>query len=334
MIRRLLALALLAPSLAWADTYFNTVTADTPCHWYRMDATSGSTEPDARSGCSGSSAINLTYAGGFTLSQTGILNSQTPNLAVKFDGTSGTKAEGVPDSDCLPKTGNNVGWSMEAWFKSTGGDSVAVSAYSTFSGPTNYSYYVNYNPSGSGQLAFEMKQGDCSSDHGFPQVGSSLNDGNYHQVVITTLGNGSGDIQHVKIYIDASLLITFTAFTGSTICTGVGHFGLAQISNVGRFVGTEDEVSFYRAELSSTQVTTHRNAALTAPTVLHHRFFQIKAPELPRFLDGEYFQKMARNGYVDGFWNVAAMSRSALLRTGLNVGFLPNFVVVPDGRGN
>jgi hypothetical protein len=256
VIRRLLALALLVPSLAFAD-YNVTVQTDHPTHYYHLAESSGTTVND-----SGGTAFAGTYTGGFTLSQTGI-TGYPGNAAVAFNGTTGyvtyATGGGGGNATFYPNGGSGIGWTFETWVYPNGLANQVVGA-NFDTGATSFEWRVILVSDGT--LGFITWQ--CGGGTYGNILGGTYNAGAWNHIVATTLGSGSG-LTRQRLYVNNSLVSSLTSFSG-TLCnsgqqTDIGR----QPNNAFYLAGRMDEVAFYTdsgdgtGELTAAQVSSHYN---------------------------------------------------------------------------
>lgn len=340
MIRRLLLALCLLPSLVWAtcpsDNYaVNGVCPDSPCHWFRMDASSGTTETDqgfgagAEGGKCAQSTANATYSGGFTLSQTGIVGAGT-DKATAFNGSTG-KLVSTEGTDYFPDMTLNGGWSVEAWIKMVGTDGyVAIKDNVSASCGNEWEWYF-YNNAGAISFAIRNSTSSCTSGlYASPSAGSGLNDGNYHHVVATTLGAGGTALTNLKLSVDGSQVNSTTVFSG-TPCNNNNTYVVRLASDKNGAAcglnGTIDEFALYHVQLSTTQITAHYNAGIAVGTTGRGMWpFTVRRPELPRFRNDDYLAQFVSHGY-----NTGLFASREIVPKFLSVGFMP-FSVIPWGN--
>jgi hypothetical protein len=277
LIRRLLALALLVPSLCWAtcdtDSYSHIICADSPTHYYRLDESSGTAAGDIGT----ASHINGVYHGTYSLSATGV--PAVTDKAINFTGAGADGYIGYTNnSDFNVSSTSGAGWSHELWVKpsvlATNEYFAAMSA--TPPDPDYPSWHILTSTT---TLRFTIFKdaggGQCSGVYGNTGFLGTLTTGTFHHVVVTTLGAGSSQLTRMRLYLDAVLLSTVTSFSGTvcpnnfTACDGTSCDGIG-LSLGNNTQGIMDETAFYKdtgsgsGELTQAQVTAHYNAGLIA----------------------------------------------------------------------
>jgi hypothetical protein len=228
--------------------YRETILADSPVAYWRMDAASGTTEADISG-----SGRTATISGGVTLNQTGAL-ALDADKAELFDGTNGTYVETNVVYDHAFGTGP---LSVEYWFKFTS----ALAQIGVIDNKNAGSNDAGFNSAffaGSPffRIANGVSQESITSSHTF-------NDGVYHHFV-GVLTRGAPDT--LKIYIDgvldtsANLGTSGRNLTQSAHKLRIGAYSVGGAPNF--FVGTIDEVAIYATALTASQVLAHYNAAV------------------------------------------------------------------------
>lgn len=223
-------------------TYLDTVLADSPVRYYRLDETSGTTFYDATG-----SGNNGTLNGGITLGTAGLLTGDTDKAAT-FNGTSGYISGNMTG---LP-TGASP-WSMECIIKYTGSGSfqgaVSFGTIGTIWTNTRAGLGIDNN----GHAYCEFKAGGLATS---PVV---LSTGVNHHLV------GTYDGTNVRTYVDGAFIAMSGAATGAITNTGItiGVF----IGETNYLSGVIDEVAFYSTALSSARVSAHYTAYTTTPAV-------------------------------------------------------------------
>lgn len=341
MIRRLLVLALLLPTLAWAS-YDSVITADSPWNWWRYDESSGTTATDqCTSGLN--PCHNGTYTGGFTLGTTGI-SGNPGHTAVTLNGSTGYVS--APSSASLTTDynlpiANNDGATWEGWFKPASVKNQYLIAFQKYVNPFGYDDYAVYAASdGSITTYVYTDASSCGAAGTYGTAAtatSAYTSGNWYYVVFTSVGNaGNNGLSSLKIYLNASLKQTTTSFSGTIGRCSMGLFmGVGNDAPAGNyFDGVMDEIAFYSTNvshvgtgaLSQSQITTHYNSGVLSPPTDWP--YTVKRPILPRFMDDGYFARAASWGYNTGLW-----SEKILQPRFLTVGYLP-FEVLPNGNAH
>jgi hypothetical protein len=247
--------------------YYDTIYKDGPCHYWREDAASGTTETDVGRNAGGSPcnvAKNGTYSAGVTLNVTSGLASE-PDKAVSYDGASGTLLDLGGSSDYALDTTSTNGWAVEFWEKTSASTGYFIS-YFTDSG--HYAWYMYNN---GGALLVALKQSNCQTTSTAPQAGSGINDGNWHYIVMTAVGAGSGQISTLDTFVDGVSVSHTTSFTGTDQCASATKVGTVALANTGNLAATLDEIATYRrtgvAGLTAAQIADHYNVGRHAA---HH----------------------------------------------------------------
>lgn len=212
-------------SVSQAD-YANTVLADGPIGYWRMDAVSGTTETDRTTG-----GHNATYVGTVALKQAGPITDG--DTAVAFtSGGSGAGDTGGYATATVAAPG--AAWTLEAWIK-RGTDAalreiVSINAAEVLVGAG--ASVASYSDSGGTKIT------------GLKTVTDSA----WHHVVVTCTGSV------VALYVDAGADGTFAG----------GNVLAATTLNIGRFYtggftwgGSIDEVALYNIVLTPAQIANH-----------------------------------------------------------------------------
>lgn len=223
--------------MAASISYKNTVLADNPLSYYRMDAASGTVETDL-----GSRAQNATINGTVSYSQTGAILGDT-DKAMKPNGTTGYLS--VPTTS-LP-TGSSS-FSMECWvnFSSLPGAGVYPVVIANGSNATNQEVSIYCNGDGPNVMNAGINGGTD-----IPAT-SSISANKWYHIVVTY--NGTTCTLYQNGVSQATQNLTFNITYGSLT--------IAQEFSA-HFAGcTIDEVAFYSTALSSTRVLAHYNAGI------------------------------------------------------------------------
>jgi hypothetical protein len=231
------------------DTYKNTVLADNPQGYYRLDEASGPTAQD-----SSGNGYNGTYAGsGVTYSEPGVTTGDG-DTAVLLDGTAG-------EMTC-PTGLNPGGWAAltaEAWVKLT---SISASAMGIWTNaqPTTSHKGISFHI-GPGGTTLIMSIGNGTSAANL-SVAYSFATGQWYHLVATW--NGST----VTVYINGASVgsVSFAGGTIGSTSTAVG-LGYSPVTNSSYLPGEIDEAALYNSALSAARVEAHYLRALyAAPT--------------------------------------------------------------------
>lgn len=260
MIRRALLAILLCAAPARADlaAYEAAVTADAPCAWYKLQETSGTTATD-----SGSSPVNGTYTGGFTLNQAG---PATDVKSVTLNGTTGyVNINTTETANCRGYDGqSNHYWTFEAWVNP------ATTTRRTLAGRAgtgNWQYLFEQSQAADSKWYFSTYKADSTGCGNTGGVGA-YSTGNWYHLVVQVLG-GNGRVDEIKFYINGSLVLTkstgFTTncFNNSNASPRIGSVNADGFTNF--FSGSVTMVAYYgnaagTEPLSATRVLAHYNA--------------------------------------------------------------------------
>jgi hypothetical protein len=325
-MRRLLALALLLPTLAWATGNYTDARragGSQPEHYYQLNETSGTTANDTGFG----TAWNGTYTGGFTLNQTGIPNN-VGNPAVLLNGSTGYVNLG---SRGVPFNANASGFTgIHGWVKLTTGSGSIAAQYGSTGNPSGF----QLNAISDGRVHFKIYQ-NTGSCNGSPTYGEILSSGSptacpvagaggWCFIYAITEGAGGGaNLAHMRLYANGVLIQDLTSFSGN-FCQITTTLTLGAMINASLFTnGLLDEVGIDNFNTAGATVAAWYNLGINLPTGGWP--FTVKRPALPRFFDDGYFAKAARRGYGTGHF----AAREPLPQY-LTVGYLP-FQVMPSG---
>ena len=245
-----------AVTVSGADSppaYADTVLADQPTFYWRLDESAGPLAGDASGrGKPGTylSAARFAAPGAVR----GHLNPAV-NLTGEFGGVASAAAQSAPTT-----------FSVEAFFRTTsrlGGKVVGFgTAQTTYSGSTDRNVYLT----NSGQVVFGVAVGE-------PVIAmspGSYNDGRWHHVVATA------SPQEIALYVDGALVATRATTRAAGVYSGywrVGGDSLRGWPNVPvhtvwqgatpspNLLGSVDDVAVYATELTPAQVSAHYAAA-------------------------------------------------------------------------
>ena len=229
------------------DAYGQTVYADNPTLYWRLDDANGPTIADA-----GQNVQPGVAAGGVTYRTPSTVTGST-GTGVTFNGSDGTLAS-------QKQFTNPTVYSEELWFDTTtnrGGKLIGFGDQQS-GGSGNYDRHVYMEDSG--QLTFGTYTGQLNTTTS-PR---SYNDGAWHHLVAT---QGPGGM---KLYVDGVLVGT-NGQTGAQGYTGYWRVGgdTAWGGSSNFLAGSIDEVAVYPVALSADQVRAHYvaspNAANAAP---------------------------------------------------------------------
>jgi len=229
--------------VAPVSTYAQTVTADAPAGYWRLDETSGTTAANA-AGAAGSG----TYTG-VTLGAPGLIGSAS-DKAVTFPGTNSRVA--IASSAAVSPTARV---SVEAWIKPS-----ALPAAGAFASVTSKaeSYSLQFNGP---RLEFTIIQSGTRKRLQAP-AGAIVVGNTYHVV-----GTYDGTTQRLYINGAQSVSAALTgAITANTNALYIGSWnGSSEF-----YRGTADEVAVYSTALSASQVLNHYNAGIAVTAALVH----------------------------------------------------------------
>jgi len=230
------------------STYSNTVLADAPVAYYRLDESSGTTATD-----SSGNGNNATYSGsGITYSQVGALSGDS-DTAVLLDGANGKIS--------CPSGASVVGYSqitLEAWVKlSSNSFSHLATIWATGTTPTNsgdgIKFWVGQNGTNGG-----FAVGLSGSKWAQATFSQTFTAGTWYHVV------GTWDGTTIQLYVNGVTNGTNGIVTGNTI-DSTGHnpeIGQDPQSGVDYFPGDLDEPALYSKALSGGRINAHYAAGI------------------------------------------------------------------------
>jgi fibronectin type 3 domain-containing protein len=224
--------------------YAQSVLADGPSLYWRLDESSGSTALDLSG-----NGDNGTYGSGDTLGTPGAVSDGKPDTAITTDGNDDGVMVGATQ---VPSPS---AFSVEAWFKTThaGGKIVGFGDSSSPTGSGSYDKHIYFNSDGS--LNFGVWNGEADVVSTIPTT-TNLTDGQWHQVVGTQGPSG------MALYVDGVKVASNTVTTNQSY-NGYWHVGgdSGWSNNGNDFNGSIDEVSVYPYALSLSQVDSQYNTA-------------------------------------------------------------------------
>ncbi|MEX2185792.1 MAG: right-handed parallel beta-helix repeat-containing protein [Pirellulales bacterium] len=208
----------------------DSVLADGPAVYYRLNETTGTTAND-----SSSSGLHGTYTGGVTLGVTGATPGDPVNLGAQFDGLN--DFVGVPVSPAL----NTAAMTIEAWIN----PDATITTYSTLamkstSNSWNDGYGMYWN---AGKLRFFINQ----YNGGF--VEASVATGAWSHVA------GTYDGATIKLYVNGNLAASAAYSTPINSSAQPLQIGRGQGGYFWK--GRIDEFSVYGTALAAGQIATH-----------------------------------------------------------------------------
>jgi hypothetical protein len=216
-------------------TYYETVLADGPVHYWRLNQSGASTQPDLVGSLDG------TPSGGGSLTSVAGATGDG-DQALSFSNAALSLA-GVGD---LPV--GSAARSVEFLYKGTDTAKQTVFSYGVASA-TRRSFAVAVNQGGNGTIGIWT----WSDDHSTAVV---VNDGAWHHIVVTYAAAAS----EVLLYVDGVLEDTYSL--GGTLNTGTTDSLISGDYHTGAFpvTGAVDDVAVYDAVLSAGDVTAHFDA--------------------------------------------------------------------------
>lgn len=224
-----------------AKTYSQNVLDDSPLGFWLLNETSGSTADDSTT-----NNKDLTYYNTPTLNVSTGLTGITK--AVTFNGTD-EYAEGAQDA--LYDVSPSANWSAEIWVKFTA--TGLGTPYIIYNG-NNSTFVLTVNNGVTGRIQCLSRN---SAGSGFVTLNSDggWNDGNWHQVFMTSTSGGA-----LKLYVDSVERASSTAARETVSANRQVRIG----SNVGSqyFNGSAAAVSFYNTTLSDSRISTHYTSGL------------------------------------------------------------------------
>jgi hypothetical protein len=223
-------------AVAPVSSYQQTVMADSPAGYWRLDETTGTTAANTVAGGSVG-----TYRG-VTLNQPGLL-AAVADKSVLFNST--TSRVAIPSTTALSPTARVT---LEAWIKPT-----AIPAAGGFASILTKaeSYSLQFNGP---RLEFTIIQGSTRRRAQAP-AGAVAVGGVYHVV-----GTYDGTTQ--RLYVNGTEVAT-VALTGAINANATAVYIGSWDGTTELFKGTIDEAAVYNTALTAAQVTAHRNAGIT-----------------------------------------------------------------------
>lgn len=246
------------PSNTWGaaarfTAYRDTVLADAPLLFWRLDSSSGTAAVDS----SGSSPGNAgTVSGSFTWGRSGALTASEP-VGRALGLTSGQVVQNAASSG-LPAR-----FSVEAWFRSTsttGGLLVGVGDAQASATQDDRVLYLGTD----GKVRF----GVGASAKAVAVSSAALNDGRWHHVV-GVVEAGTGSSSNATVYVDGAAQVATASKVTATVTTGFWRAGSEPLSGWAAnpttpgLVGDLDEVAVYSTPLTATRVKAHYDAGVT-----------------------------------------------------------------------
>ena len=208
--------------------------------YWRLNETSGTTAADSAGTNTG------TYQATPTLGQATVLVGDS-GFSVRFTRTS-SEYVNIPHSTSLNLAG---GHTLEAWVRSNSLINNSTIMAKTNNAGTN-GYRLQRN--GGANTATYVTNGTTPSALNSTV---SLNDGNWHHIVVTWNGGNTK-----RIYFDGQLDTSQTTVTGS-MSTNTNDFRIARPQTNGNYWdGWIDEVAVYSAALTAADVLDHYNAGI------------------------------------------------------------------------
>lgn len=212
--------------------YDDTVVADAPVSYWRLDETAGTVAADQIAANPG------TYSGGFTLNQPGALTgSGDADASVTLNGTSGFVSIGNPTSLQFPGA-----FTVECWFKPA---TTAATQYILQKVTSTTGYYLS-----------QAAGGAVSFGCGASVVTSVANyTSGWHHIV----GTWDGTTQTLTV---DGVPRTATP-VGPTTLNTTASFQLGSLAGASFYPGSLDEAAVYNYALTAAQIQGHYNAGTT-----------------------------------------------------------------------
>ncbi len=189
-------------------------------------------------------SLNPTYTSGVTLGTNGDPQND-PNTGVTLNGTTGWLQDKTPTG--LP-TGA-ASRTVEMWFKTSSAAHQTLFTYGSYANNQEFGLWID--PNGATLTSWGWGGGD---DPTFTTT-SAVNDGNWHQVVLTYNGTA------ISLYLDGVIRGTSTQTRNTVIDSAglqIGDVNDATDINSGfPFSGSLDEFSVYNVALTATDVANH-----------------------------------------------------------------------------
>ena len=293
LFRLLLAALLFFPAFAHADTsaYEAAVAADGPCHWWKLNDSSGSTIVDTNG--DGCSQHDLSSTGTPTLQDTptGVVGG----VSIKFNGSSQyirtDITGGIGGSPLTPATGagNKQHMSWEWWgyiHNGTQGTQTALASDET-AAPAGQGWAMYMG--GTGVAAVFTCIIAAAPDSGLcyrSASGSTLAAIDTWVYGVVTW-DGSASSGTLKVYYNASLEATSTTGDGGSCCGSANWATMASVVNnaANRLTGNLQYAAIYGGDnsgggssktLSQSVITAHYNAGIAASgfPIMGRRIFQ------------------------------------------------------------
>jgi PKD repeat protein len=231
---------------AGGGLYSDTVLADSPAHYWRLDEAAGTAKGYDQAGFD-----DLTLGTGVTRGTPGAL-AGTSNTGADFDGTSaGTGA--TPSPVPGPQT-----FSVEAWFRTTTTSGGKIVGFGSAQTGNSGSYDRHVYMDDAGRVFFGVWLGWGAT----LQTGESYNDGDWHHVVASVGPAG------LTMHMDGQLVGQRGDATGAQDYAGYWRIGgdSAWAGSSPWFDGEIDEVAVYPGPLTNTQVQRHFVVGSTGAT--------------------------------------------------------------------
>lgn len=239
------------------NNYKAVILADSPIGYYRLNETSGTTANDS-SGNGNNGTINNSP----TLNVASLLIDTPDTSTDKAMTFASASSQDIHLPTSMVPTGANP-WSLECWFKfasvPASGTHQTLMGWGASTGNQKFGA-LNFNSNGTTfQLNFSTNSGDITS--------GNLSTGTIYHAV------GTYDGVSTRLYLNGSLVAGPTSFTLSlvqNVCDIASYSGGPYSSSF--LNATLDEVAFYTAALSATQVANHHNAGRAISKTLGVRF--------------------------------------------------------------
>ena len=231
---------------AGGGLYSDTVLADTPSHYWRLDERAGAARSFDQVGFA-----DLVLDAGVSPVADGAL-AGTANTAAEFDGTSAGTA-GTPGAVPGPQT-----FSVEAWFRTTTTTGGKIVGFGNAPAGTSSSYDRHVYMDDAGRVFFGVWPGWSAT----LQTDEGYNDGEWHHVV-ASLGTGG-----MTMHMDGELVGQRSDVTAAQDYSGHWRVGgdTSWSGSSPWFAGAIDEVAVYPGPLTTAQVQRHFVVGRTGET--------------------------------------------------------------------
>ncbi len=248
-----------------SDFFSGVILGDTPGSYWRLGESSG-----IRAADSSGNANHGARRNGAPVGSAGLI-ADSADTAVTLDGTN----DRIDTPATTPLATTTTAWSFEAWVKTTSATTQHIWAGRRWN---NNNPILDVQVLSTGVVRLLMR-GDGSSGTVANFDGTvNVADGHPHYIAITI-----DTSKNVRIYVDGAL---DTGPTAHTLAQGITNLdkqsiGVDRTVVTSFFNGTVDEIAFYAATLTSTQITNHWNAARQASLPFIGSVTAVYGPTLP-----------------------------------------------------